>query len=217
MQKLFHYDSPLIKWLNRTGKIVILNMLWVLCCIPVLTIGASTTALYRVTMALAMQKDDASVARDFLHAFRTNFKPATFVWLILLFPALLIFVNLALFINGNLGTSLVGLCICLIPIPPLLFIFAYIFAYVATFEDMPLRAIANSAIISISNFPKTLAMVALNLSPFLVYFLSIELFLRLLFVWLLLAFALIAYLNSKLILKAFAPYLNSGKREDPGA
>lgn len=208
MQKLFHYDSPFIKWVNRMGRIVILNILWVLCCIPILTIGASTTAMYRVAMALAERKEDVSVTGDFFRAFRSNFKPATLVWLILLIPTLLILMNLVMLISGGLGTSIATYVICLIPVPPLLFILAYVFAYVATFEDRPMRTITNSAIISISNLPKTAAMVILNLLPFVLYLLATEIFLRLLFVWLLFAHALIAYLNSKLILRAFKPYMN---------
>ena len=100
MQKLFHYDSPFIKWVNRMGRIVILNILWVLCCIPILTIGASTTAMYRVAMALAERKEDVSVTGDFFRAFRSNFKPATLVWLILLIPTVLIILNLSMLISG---------------------------------------------------------------------------------------------------------------------
>ena len=212
MQKLFHYNSPFVKWVNRMGKIVILNILYVLCCIPFFTIGAATAALYRVTMDLARKNDDVEPVRDFFHAFRANFKSATPVWLILLIPTVLVIVNLLVLIGGSLGTSYASLIICLIPVPPLLFIYAYVFAYVATFEDKPLRTILNSAVISISNFFKTLAMIVLNLLPPLVYLFATEWFLRLLFIWLLLAFALIAYLNSKLILRAFRPYL---EKENP--
>lgn len=207
MKKLFRYDSPIIKWVNRMGRLVILNILWFICCLPIFTIGAATAAMYRVAMALAQKREDVSVAGDFFRAFRSNFKQGTLVWLILLIPTLLILLNLSLLLSGGLGYGMVSYIICLIPVPPLLFISAYVFAYVATFEDKPLRTILNAAIISIANLPKTLLMVILNLLPLAVYLLATEIFLRLLFVWLLFAFALIAYLNSKLILIAFRPYL----------
>lgn len=189
------------------GRIVILNILYVLCCIPVVTIGAATAAMYRVAMALAQKQEDISIVGDFFHAFRANFKSATKVFLILLIPTLLVILNFAMLLSGSLGQSLLSFLICLIPVPPLLFIYTYVFAYVASFEDKPLRTILNAAIISISNLPKTLLMVLLNILPFIVYVFATEIFLRLLFVWLLFAFALIAYLNSKLILKTFAPYM----------
>lgn len=213
MQKLFRYDSPFIKWLNRMGKIVILNILWFICCLPVLTIGASTTAMYRVAMQLAQKKDDISVLDTFFHAFRSNFKHATLVWLILLVPSFLIFLNFGLLLSGQLQATTTTCIICLIPVTPLLFILSYVFAYVATFEDPPMRTICNAAILSIMNLPKTLLMVILNILPLAVYLIATEIFLRLLFVWLLFAFALIAYLNSKLLLRVFAPYMKD--KTDP--
>lgn len=209
MKKLFSYDSPFIKWVNRMGRIVILNILYVLCCIPIITIGAATAAMYRVAMALAQKQEDISIVKDFFRAFRTNFKPATLVYLILLIPTLLIVLNFAMLLSGELSASIANYIVCLIPVPPLLFINAYVFAYVATFEDKPLRTILNTTIISISNLPKTLLMVILNVLPFALYLLATKIFLRMLFIWLLFASALIAYLNSKIILKAFAPYLKN--------
>lgn len=214
MKKLFSYNSPVIKWINHMGKIAILNMLWLLCCIPIVTIGASTAAMYRIAMDLAQKRDDVSVFGDFFRAFRSNFKHGTLVWLILLLPTALVMLNLLMLITGGLGYTMSTYIVCLIPVPPLLFIYAYVFAYVATFEDKPMRTIINSAILSISNFLKTLLMVVLNLLPFIVYVFATEIFVRFLFVWLLFAFALIAYLNSKLILKVFAPYM---KKDEEGA
>lgn len=213
MKKLFSYNSPVIKWINRMGKIAILNMLWLLCCIPIVTIGASTAAMYRIAMDLAQKRDDVSVFGDFFRAFRSNFKHGTLVWLILLLPTALVMLNLLMLITGGLGYTMSTYIVCLIPVPPLLFIYAYVFAYVATFEDKPMRTIINSAILSIANFLKTLLMVVLNLLPFIVYVFATEIFVRFLFVWLLFAFALIAYLNSKFILKVFAPYMKKDEED----
>lgn len=214
MQKLFHYNSPFIKWINRMGKLVILNILWLICCIPVITIGASTVSMYRVAIELAQKNNEVSVSNRFFRSFRSDFKHATFVWLILTIPSLLVLLNLGILATGGFGTSVITSIICLIPIPPLLFIHAYVFAYIATFEDKPLRAITNTLIISVSNLPKTLLMVVLNMLPLALYLFATEIFLRLIFVWLLFAFAFIAYLNSKLILRAFNPYM---KQNDSGS
>ena len=206
MRKLFQYDSPFINWVNRMGRIVILNLLWAITSIPLLTIGASTAAMYRIAISLAEKSEDLRIFMDYFTAFRTNLKQGTLVMLIVL--------NLLLLFSGRLGTSIFIYIVCFVPVPPVLFILAYVFAYIALFEDKPMRTIINSAIISIANLPKTILMVILNLLPLILCLFATELFLRLLFVWLLFAFALIAYLNSKLLLKAFRPYLNETKEED---
>ena len=211
MQRLFRYDSPFIKWINCMGKIVIVNILHLICCIPIITIGASTTAMYRVAILLAKKKDDTPIFSSFFQAFLLNFKQATVVWLILMVPTLLVLLNFIILAAGGLGDSMVSFLLCLIPVPPLLAVHAYTFAYIATFEDKTLRTIKNSLVISISNLPKTLLMIVLNLLPLALYLFATEIFLRLIFIWLLFAFAFIAYLNSKLILRAFAPYINQSK------
>ena len=48
--KLFNYDSPFWSFMSRLADLIILNLLWIVFCIPVVTIGASTTAMYRVTL-----------------------------------------------------------------------------------------------------------------------------------------------------------------------
>ena len=211
MRKLFQYDSPLITWINRMGRIVILNLLWTITSIPVLTIGASTAAMYRIAIALAEKSEDLRIFKDYFSAFRTNLKQGTLVMLILLVPIALVILNLLMLFSGRLGASLFTYFVCFIPVPPLLFILAYVFGYIALFEDKPMRTIINCAVISIANLPKTIAMVVLNLLPIVLCLFATELFLRLLFVWLLFAFALIAYLNSKLLLKAFRPYLDKAE------
>ena len=120
MQKLFRYDSPFIKWVNRMGRLVFLNLLWLLCCLPIVTIGASTAAMYRIAMDLVRRREDLSIFGDFIRAFRSNFKQATLVWLILLAPCALVFMNLLMLITGGLGYGMATYIVCLIPVPPLL-------------------------------------------------------------------------------------------------
>ena len=60
-----------------------LNILWLICCLPIVTIGASTTALFYVTLKMAEDRDDGLTGM-FFRAFRQNFLPATKLWLVLL-------------------------------------------------------------------------------------------------------------------------------------
>ena len=66
-----------------------LNLLWILCSLPVFTIGASTTALYYVTLKM-VQDDESNITAMFFRAFRENFRQATTLWLIMLGIGLLL-------------------------------------------------------------------------------------------------------------------------------
>ncbi len=81
--KFFNLDSSFMEKLNFFSHFVLLNLLWVLTSLPIITIGASTTALYYCTMKLDRNKD-ISVFSDYFSSFKDNFKVATKVWIILL-------------------------------------------------------------------------------------------------------------------------------------
>ena len=81
--KFFSYDSKFSQLMLRFCYSCWLNLLWFVCSIPIVTLGASTTALYYVTLKLA-RGEEGDVTAMFFRAFRDNFKQATAVWLILL-------------------------------------------------------------------------------------------------------------------------------------
>ena len=76
-------DSPLSPVLLKLCYGCYLNLIWFICCIPVVTIGASTTALYYASLKIARGEDHA-LARMFFRSFRENFRQSTVLWLILL-------------------------------------------------------------------------------------------------------------------------------------
>lgn len=83
MGKLFNYDSGIMRFLNKAVDCFFLSFLWLIFSIPVITLGASTTALYYVANKV-IRHDRSHVWREFWHSFKTNFKQSTIIWLILM-------------------------------------------------------------------------------------------------------------------------------------
>lgn len=81
--KLFSYDSKFSQLLLRLAYSCYLNLLWFVCSIPIVTIGASTTALYYVTLKL-VDENEGMITQQFFRAFRENFRQSTTLWFILL-------------------------------------------------------------------------------------------------------------------------------------
>ena len=81
--KFFSYDSKFSQVLLKVCSSCYLNLLWFVCSLPIITVGASTTALYYVSLKL-VRDEGTSLTRQFFHAFRENFKQGTALWLILL-------------------------------------------------------------------------------------------------------------------------------------
>lgn len=76
-------DTPFFRLMGKIGDLVFANVLWLVCCIPVVTAGASTLGLFTVVNKLAA-REDYTVRTDFFKAFKRDFKQSTALWLVVL-------------------------------------------------------------------------------------------------------------------------------------
>ena len=83
MNGLFSPDSRFMRYMNRLADLMLLNLMFLLTSIPIVTIGASLTALYSVCFRLGTVREGGTV-RDYFRAFRENFGEATKLWLLAL-------------------------------------------------------------------------------------------------------------------------------------
>ena len=84
MSHFFQPENPIMRFLSRFCDLMFLNCLFLLSCIPIITIGAAISSLYY--MVLKMHKDEEpSTAKGYVKAFRSSFRQATLIWLPLLF------------------------------------------------------------------------------------------------------------------------------------
>ena len=83
-------DNWFFRAMGLVGDWAIVSVLWLVCCLPIVTAGASTLALFAVAHKMAA-KQDYTAARDFFRAFKRDFRQATLTWL----PLLAAFVLLA--------------------------------------------------------------------------------------------------------------------------
>ena len=89
LEGFFNYDYPVWRFIGKLGDLVLLNLLWLVCCIPVFTAGAATTAVYYVTLKLVRDEDDSTI-KSFFRSFIQNFKQATAIWLLILLAGSLV-------------------------------------------------------------------------------------------------------------------------------
>ena len=108
-----------------------LNILWLICCLPIFTAGAATTALYYTIFQYQVEGNDA-VLQPFFHAFRVNFKQTTLLWIpLFLISILLIFDTFFLLTNGGKILQWVMLMLALMMDVAIL---TYLFPLIARFE-----------------------------------------------------------------------------------
>ena len=202
--KLFNYDSPFWSFMSRLADLIILNLLWIVFCIPVVTIGASTTAMYHVIRH--WQKDSvSSIMRDFFQSFKEDFKQATPVYLILLIPTVAVVMNAMLIFNPENSAAVPSylLVIWFISALILLFISSFVYPVMAFFADSIFKTLRNAMVLALANLPRTILISILNLLPVILLFVNLSFFLQSSIFWLLIGGALVAFANSWLLRKVF--------------
>lgn len=210
MKGLFSLNSPVMAAVAFVGNILLVNALWLVCCLPVFTIGASTCAMYSVVMKLLRGKDP-TVWTAFFRAFRQNFKKATCIFLLFLIPGAFILADCWILISGILAnnSTLVNLVqvFTLIPAACLVILGTYAFPLTALFENTVKNTLKNAVYFSVVRLPFTLMMAALNILPLLLIYFLPDLFLLLLFPMLVAGGALVALANCAILRKILQPYL----------
>lgn len=83
MNRLFNIDNPVMQFLSKMFDLIVLNLIFILSCIPIITIGASISALYYVCLKM-LRGEDPYIWQNFWKSFRQNFKQSTVVWLLFL-------------------------------------------------------------------------------------------------------------------------------------
>jgi len=200
-------DSGIISLLSDFADLLIANILWLITSIPLVTLGASTAALYSVMRSPSEKCYRSSIVLNFFAAFGKNFKKATLALLVLLIPGALVLVNAFVLIFGLLETSIVGYVICGLSILLFFFLWTYAFPLIATFDNTVFKSLANALILSVAHLPTTIVVTVLNLIPLLILVFFTNFFFRTIILWVFVALALIAKVNSLLLERVFRRYI----------
>lgn len=148
--------------MSLVGDIILLNVLFVITSIPIVTAGISLTALY-TSIKKRIRGQESYAARDYFKYWMENAKNGLIIWCILL-PFLLTMLMFTSYIANNLE-NLAAVCTYFIFFLILLFILTYAFPLQATFINKPLKILLNSLLTSLSHLPYTLALVFLTSIP----------------------------------------------------
>jgi uncharacterized membrane protein YesL len=202
MGKLFRPDSPLMRFMMLITNLICLNVLWLLCCLPVVTAGAATAAMYSV-LFLYITKQDDGVLKPYFKAFKENFKSVTPAWILhLLIGAALGAEAFYLSQGSELWLKAIfGI---------LLFLYmgvgAYLYPILARYETTRKQALMNSILLSARHFFTTVCMVVLQAVPMTLILLRPDYFWKSILLWTVGGFSLIAYLCAKMILPVLKKY-----------
>ena len=160
MKNLFSLDNPVMRFLDKMADLLILNVLFVVCSIPIITLGASATAMCYVTLKMR-DEEEGSVFKNFLNAFRQNFVQATLIWIIL--AALAGFLVADLLLIRDLEGAGYQVIRILLPLGAILLgmIAVYIFFIQARFQNTIPNTFRNALAMAFINAPRCFLSVAI--------------------------------------------------------
>ena len=182
---------------------MVLNLLWFICSIPIITVGPATCGMYSVLLKL-VRKEQTSTIKDFFRAFRDNVKAGLIIGIIVIVLTVITVVNanFAANIEGTLQTVYIVVAAVIGAIA--LTLFCYAFAVQAMFEN-PLKVqLKNAFSLAFVNPGKTVMMWLITAFPVIVG-LALPQFIvaRLGFIYLIMGISGPAYLNSRLLRDIF--------------
>lgn len=175
MAGFFNYENKFMSGLNKLYDGMLLSFLWLICSLPVITMGASFTALY-YAVNKSIRHNRGYAWKEFFKAFKSNFKQSTIVWIINL--VLLIVGALDCYIlNQVMDTMTFAKIVMVIIVAFLIFLLmwmAYVYPYMARFA-LPTKALMkNCAIIAMANFHWSFLLVLLVIvSAVLTYYVAV--------------------------------------------
>lgn len=210
MKNILNLESPLMQMLTRVGDMILLNVLFLICSVPVITFGASLAAMHKVMQEIVYETDSSTV-KGFFRAFKANFKQATGVWLAVLLVILSLGCDYLLIVTFFSGTEGARWMLILLAVLTVLVscVTAYMIPLLVRYENKLRQHLSNAIILSIIKLPRTLGLLALNLMPAIILILSINVFLQTLVFWIFIGFAFTTYLGT-LILKPVFSELEQG-------
>ena len=157
MSDIFKYDNKLMQGLDKFFNVCYLSIVWLLACIPIITIGAANTALY-YTANKVLKHNRGYVWKDFWGAFRANFKQSTIVWLVTLGLALLMcFDTYVMWKFAAAGYGIGKIYIFFTIVLAFVIMWAvYVFPYIGRFANTTKAIMKNALLLAFAHLPKTL-------------------------------------------------------------
>lgn len=168
MRAMLNADQPIMAAVSRIADLILLNLVVLLACVPVVTIGASMTGLYHSLIKMR-RGEDAHIIRTFWSSFKSNFKQATIIWLVQAIVTVVLIMDWVIVGNTELQFPAFVTVISVIA-----FIFVsmtsyYVYPLLSHFRNSVAQTVKNGFFFSVMHLLKTVCMLAISVAPVLLF------------------------------------------------
>lgn len=180
LEKIFNYDNPVFRIIVKFGKLWVLNMLWILCSIPIFTIGAATTAL--IYSCMKLKDEDGNIIKNFFHSFKHNFLQANIIGILYMLIGTILAFDIIYWNHADRTGVKIFWAISIAFILIYFISLIYVFAVLARFVNSIKNTIIYSFLVAIYNIKYTIIIlftvgifIYINVSGYFIFnFLSIN-------------------------------------------
>ncbi len=205
---MIYGDNVVVKFFNKATDLMVLNLLFLLCCLPVVTAGASISAMYAVNLR-SIRYGDGYIVKNFFKAFKQSFVQATIAWILFCLCAFVLFLDYRFWMQmGDAGIAKYMQVMSLVFAFILGVVFLWLFPVIAKMKDSFWRQVKNAAAFGFGFFlPYTAVCLGLVLVAGFAVYRSFAMML----IFLLIGFAVLNYMQSFFFYKVFAGFI----KEEP--
>lgn len=172
MEKIFGIGGPLARGMTLLANTICLSIFWIIGCLPIVTIGASTTAAYYAAMQAV--RGENGILRNYIKSFKENLKQAVMVELLIAVPGAILVggVYLMAMMERQIpyGISAAYGCLAFV----FLAVVSYIFPLLSYFVFPTGTLFKNAVLIPLANGGWTFLVVLVNLLPLVIPMLRLD-------------------------------------------
>ena len=203
MKGILNPDNPFNQFLVRIADLCIINILMLICSLPIITAGAAITAAHRTTQDI-IHDDTTGVAGPYFKSFKTNFKQSTIVWLLELFFIAVMVGYFWLILVYTSGTFRILAFIVMGVAAFVLFALAtFMYPMIARYENTLKQHLLNSIQLVLFNLPRTLLTLVADFAPILLAIFFTTFFLQIGIFFLLFGIAFMILIHNSLLKSIF--------------
>lgn len=161
MGSIFNIDNGFFQVVNKIVDMVILSILWCIVCIPIITIGPATTALY-YTVVKVIRRERGYIAREFFRSFKANFKVGSITGIVLTLFIYILFWDRNIVSNWNDTKGFALLCLFNAFLFLIFCVTVYIFPLLSRFNLQFKSLLKTALVIAMRHLPTTLVVLVID-------------------------------------------------------
>ncbi len=212
----FDINSPFMRSMAKVADIIILNFLFMLCCIPVITIGPALTALYSVTMKL-VRDEESGIVKEFFSSFRLNLKQGILIHIMFLVITFVLFVDIwfVLYsVEDHGAMTYILFAVAAFAAVMAAMTLLYVYPVLAKFDNSTGKTLQIALSLAIRHLPTTCILAVITAIPVAAVMIPNEAIISALFLMLICGFSALAFAQSFFLRKVFDRYIPQPNHEN---